>query len=103
MCARIFPTGCPRPADFRSRASQFDRQQILVHAAAHLRRYDDWTTLLYHVARCLLSFNPLVYAIGRAMSIDREIACDDLVVTATGNPRRYAQTIWTVAQGLGYV
>ncbi len=88
------------PPTFVRELSPFDRHQILVHEAAHLRRYDDWTTLLYHVARCLLWFNPLVYAIGRTMSIDREIACDDLVVAATGNPHRYARTIWTVAQGL---
>jgi beta-lactamase regulating signal transducer with metallopeptidase domain len=88
------------PPTFVRGLPEFDRHQILIHEAAHLRRYDDWTTLLYHVARCLLWFNPAVYVVGRAMSIDREIACDDLVVAATGKPRRYAQTIWTAAQGM---
>ena len=65
-------------------------EQVLCHEMAHLRRWDDWTQLLHAVAQAVLFFNPAIYWIGRRLKIEREMACDDWVVTATGQPRPYA-------------
>ena len=40
--------------------------------------------------QALLFFNPAIYWIGRRLKIEREMACDDWVVSATGEPRPYA-------------
>jgi beta-lactamase regulating signal transducer with metallopeptidase domain len=65
-------------------------EQVLCHEMAHLRRWDDWTQLAHAVAQAALFFNPAVYWIGRRLKIEREMACDDWVVSATGEPRPYA-------------
>jgi beta-lactamase regulating signal transducer with metallopeptidase domain len=67
---------------------EFD--QVLSHEMAHLRRGDDWTQLFQAMAQAVLFFNPVLYWIGRRLKIEREMACDDWVVSATGQPRPYA-------------
>lgn len=65
-------------------------EQVLCHELAHLRRWDDWTQLLQAVGQAVLFFNPVVHFIGRRLEIEREIACDQWVVSATGKARPYA-------------
>jgi beta-lactamase regulating signal transducer with metallopeptidase domain len=65
-------------------------EQVLCHEMAHLRRWDDWTQLAQAIAQAALFFNPAVYWIGRRLKIEREMACDDWVVSATGEARPYA-------------
>lgn len=65
-------------------------EQVLCHEMAHLRRWDDWTQLAHALAQAIFFFNPAIYWIGRRLKIEREIACDDWVVSATGEPRPYA-------------
>ena len=65
-------------------------EQVLCHEMAHLRRWDDWTQLAQALAQAVLFFNPAIYWIGRRLKIEREIACDDWVVSTTGEPRPYA-------------
>jgi beta-lactamase regulating signal transducer with metallopeptidase domain len=83
---------------------------ILIHELAHLRRRDDWTNLLQKTVRALLFFHPAVWWIDARLSLEREMACDDAVLAATGNPRAYAGCLidllekscarrgWTMAQ-----
>ncbi len=65
-------------------------EQVLCHESAHLSRWDDWTQLFHAVAQAVLFFNPAIYWIGRRLKIEREMACDDWVVAATGEARPYA-------------
>jgi bla regulator protein blaR1 len=76
--------------------SEFD--QIGMHELAHVRRFDDWTNLLQKVAEALLFFSPAVFVIGRQLSIEREVACDDWVVSATGGARPYATCLTRLAE-----
>ncbi len=85
-------------------------EPILIHELAHLRRHDDWTNLLQKAVRAILFFHPAVWWIDARLSLEREMACDDAVLAATGNPRAYAgclidllergcaQRGWTMAQ-----
>jgi beta-lactamase regulating signal transducer with metallopeptidase domain len=65
-------------------------EQVLCHEMAHLHRWDDWTQLAQAVAQAAFFFNPAICWIGRRLQIEREMACDDWVVTATGEARPYA-------------
>lgn len=65
-------------------------EQVLCHEMAHLRRWDDWTQLAHALAQAVFFFNPAIYCIGRRLKIEREMACDDWVVSTTGAARPYA-------------
>jgi beta-lactamase regulating signal transducer with metallopeptidase domain len=76
--------------------TEFD--QIGLHELAHVQRHDDWTNLLQKIAEALLFFSPAVYVIGRQLSVEREVACDDWVVAATGSARPYANCLTRLAE-----
>jgi beta-lactamase regulating signal transducer with metallopeptidase domain len=98
------------PAWALSDLSAAELRPILIHELAHLRRRDDWTNLLQKTIRALLFFHPAVWWIDARLSIEREMACDDAVLAATGNARAYAGCLidllekncarrgWTMAQ-----
>jgi len=68
-------------------------QPILIHELAHLRRRDDWTNLLQKTIRAVLFFHPAVWWIDARLSLEREMACDDAVLAATGNAPAYAGSL----------
>ena len=78
------------PESVLAQLSPEEFEQVLAHELAHLRRWDDWTQLLQSLGQAVLFFNPVVHWIGRRLEIEREIACDHWVVSATGKPRPYA-------------
>jgi len=78
------------PAWALSELSTADLRPILIHELAHLRRRDDWTNLVQKSIRALLFFHPAVWWIDARLSLEREMACDDAVLAATGNARAYA-------------
>lgn len=85
---------------------------ILRHEFAHLRRWDDWTNLIQKMVRALFFFHPAVWWIESRLSVEREMACDDIVVAETDNPMGYANCLvsllerslahrgWTMAQAI---
>jgi beta-lactamase regulating signal transducer with metallopeptidase domain len=71
---------------------------IGVHELAHLRRYDDWTTLIQRLFRTLLFFHPAVHWICRQLEFDREVACDDSVLAVTNGAKPYARSLAKIAE-----
>ena len=63
---------------------------IIRHELAHIRRYDLWMNLLQRVIESLLFFHPIVWFISRRLSAEREVCCDDLVVSSGYKPMQYA-------------
>jgi beta-lactamase regulating signal transducer with metallopeptidase domain len=78
--------------------STAELNSILIHELAHLQRRDDWTNLAQKVLRALLFFHPAVWWVERQLSLEREIACDDVVLARTADPRAYAECLVTVAE-----
>ena len=72
--------------------------QILLHELAHLRRWDDWTNLAQKVVKALFFFHPAVWWIERRVSLEREMACDDVVIAETASPRAYAECLTHLAE-----
>jgi Zn-dependent protease with chaperone function len=71
---------------------------VLLHEAAHLQRWDDWTNLAQKVLRAVFFFHPLVWWLESKLALEREMACDDFVVAATSSPRAYAACLVTLAE-----
>ncbi len=71
---------------------------ILLHELEHLRRRDDWTNLAQQIVKALLFFVPSVWWIERKLALEREMACDDAVLTQAGSARGYAECLAHVAE-----
>jgi len=79
-----------------SLASQLDMDQveaILIHELSHIRRNDYLLNLIKTGIETLLFFNPFIWLSGKFINIEREHACDDLVLKFTGNPMTYAHAL----------
>jgi Zn-dependent protease with chaperone function len=71
---------------------------VILHELAHLRRWDDWTNLAQKTLRALFFFHPAVWWVESRLSLEREMACDDLVLAHTANPRAYAECLVSLAE-----
>jgi Zn-dependent protease with chaperone function len=71
---------------------------IVLHELAHLRRWDDWTNLAQKFVKALFFFHPAVWWIDSRLALEREIACDDMVLEQTANARIYAASLVSVAE-----
>jgi hypothetical protein len=71
---------------------------ILLHELAHLRRWDDWTNLVQKIVGALLFFHPAVWWVDSKLALEREMACDDLVLARTASPRVYAECLVSLAE-----
>jgi beta-lactamase regulating signal transducer with metallopeptidase domain len=78
--------------------SDSELEHVVLHELGHLRRRDDWTNLAQKLIEAMLPIQPAVYWIGHRMSIEREMACDDWVIAATGKAEPYAASLTKVAE-----
>ena len=66
---------------------------VLTHELTHIRRFDWAITIAALVAKSLFWFNPLAWWLERKLSTLSELASDEACVRASGDPRRYAETL----------
>ena len=71
---------------------------ILLHELAHLRRWDDWTNFVQKILAAVFFFHPAVWWIEKKLALEREMACDDLVLAKTESPRAYAECLISLAE-----
>lgn len=92
----IFPIRLP--AALLDSVDDADLDHIILHEAAHLARYDDVALLCERIVEALLWLHPAVRWIARQIDLEREIACDDRVIAATGQARSYASCLTRVVE-----
>jgi beta-lactamase regulating signal transducer with metallopeptidase domain len=68
-------------------------EALLAHELAHIRRHDYLVNLLQSVAETLFFYHPAVWWISHRLRVEREDACDDLAVMATGSITIYARAL----------
>ena len=71
---------------------------VVLHELGHLSRWDDWTNLAQRIVRAALFFHPAVWWIDSRLTLEREMACDDLVLAHLGDSRKYAECLVAVAE-----
>jgi beta-lactamase regulating signal transducer with metallopeptidase domain len=71
---------------------------VLLHELAHVRRYDLAVNVLQRLIEAFLFFHPAVWWISRRVSIERENACDDLVLALNYQRTQYAEALVRVAE-----
>jgi|GEM_PF-6797605 len=81
--------------------SKDQREFILLHELIHIVRWDALMDIAVGIITSIFWFDPLVWlAAGRYRS-EREIACDEAVLSFGGLPSRYAETLLAVEQSAG--
>lgn len=70
-----------------------DLDRVLIHEWAHVQRQDDVFNVLQIVARLIAGWHPAQWWIDRRLHVEREIACDEMTVAITGQPRSYAKCL----------
>jgi beta-lactamase regulating signal transducer with metallopeptidase domain len=89
------------PAD----ATQWDPERlrlVLRHELAHVKRWDCLAQGVATLVRAIYWFNPLVWLAARQMCLERERACDDLVLSAGAKPSEYAGHLLEISRQFAY-
>jgi beta-lactamase regulating signal transducer with metallopeptidase domain len=73
-------------------------EAIIAHELAHVRRHDYLVNLLQSFVETLLFYHPAVWYVARRARAEREHACDDLAVEATGDVLVYARALAQLEQ-----
>jgi beta-lactamase regulating signal transducer with metallopeptidase domain len=73
--------------------SDEDLDRVLVHEYAHVQRHDDVAALVQAMIRAVAGMHPAVWWIDRALSAEREVACDDWVIALKGSAKSYASCL----------
>lgn len=74
------------------------RRHVLVHELAHVTRLDALTQLLGQVATAIFWFDPAVWYAVHRMRVERERACDDLVLRSGTRASDYAAHLLEIAR-----
>lgn len=86
----ILPSGCDIwPTELK--------QAVLLHEMAHIKRRDVLSLWWSRLVAATLWFHPLVWLVIRQLQIERERACDDLVLAVGIQPLTYSQHLVDIA------
>jgi beta-lactamase regulating signal transducer with metallopeptidase domain len=76
-------------------ADELDR--VVIHEWAHVQRRDDLVNLLQVLLRAVVGWHPAVWWIDRRLSVEREIACDEVTIEVIGSAKSYAACLVKLA------
>jgi uncharacterized protein (TIGR03435 family) len=68
-------------------------EALLLHELAHVRRHDYLVHILQSVVETVLFYHPGVWWVSAHMRTDRELCCDDIAVSITGDAVVYARAL----------
>ena len=68
-------------------------EALLIHELAHIRRHDYLLNILQSAIEAVFFYHPAVWWISGHMRAERELCCDDIAVSLTGDPVVYARAL----------
>ncbi len=68
-------------------------EALLLHELAHIRRHDYLINILQSVAESLLFYHPAVWWVSGHIRAERELCCDDVAVSVSGDVLTYARAL----------
>jgi uncharacterized protein (TIGR03435 family) len=68
-------------------------EALLVHELAHVRRHDYLVHMVQSAVEAILFYHPAVWWISGHMRAERELCCDDIAVSITGDATVYARAL----------
>ena len=74
-----------------------DADRIIRHECAHIGRFDDYGNLLKQLMLTVLCFNPIAFALAKALDLEREIACDDAAASVQTERADFARCLCHIA------
>lgn len=80
-----------------ARLTDEELDQIVVHEYAHIQRRDDIALVVQRIMTAIAGMHPVAWWLDRAITTEREVACDDWVVAHTGAVKRYAACLIELA------
>jgi uncharacterized protein YjbI with pentapeptide repeats/beta-lactamase regulating signal transducer with metallopeptidase domain len=86
------------PRALLDRLTPAEVEQISLHELAHLRRGDDWSNCLQRLIVGALGWNPAALFVAQQLDLEREVACDDWVLSSLGTVRPYALCLTKMAE-----
>ncbi|HUT90393.1 MAG TPA: M56 family metallopeptidase, partial [Thermoguttaceae bacterium] len=86
------------PASLASGLTPRQLEAVLVHELAHIRRFDPAVNVLQRLVEAMLFFHPAVWWVSRRITVERENACDDLVLRSDCPPTDYAEALVRIGE-----
>ena len=84
----------PRVLDYLPEA---DLDRVVLHEWAHVQRRDDVAQAAQLLVRLVAGWHPAIWWLERQLHLEREVACDDIVVAVTGSAKEYAACLTALA------
>src|SRR5439155_8257489 len=78
--------------------SERDLTAVIMHELECRQRRDDWKNLAQKLLGAIFFFHPAVWWVESKLALEREMACDELVLAKTGNRQAYAECLVSLAE-----
>ena len=78
--------------------SEEQLRAVIAHELAHVRRLDAFVNLFQILAEALLFYHPALWWLNRRIRAERELACDEVAVSLTGDRLDYAHALALMAE-----
>lgn len=78
--------------------SEAQLRAVIAHELAHIRRHDFFVNFLQILVETLLFYHPAIWWLNRRIRAERELCCDEIAVSLTGDRLEYARTLARMAE-----